>query len=188
MRRGLGTKERIERAALLLFVEHGVAETSIREIAKSAGVSQGAMYNHYPSKEALTRALFSTGFSELGVELRRRAHEQPTVEGKLRSMIGHMLERFDQDWALMSFLCLVRHEQLRQVAHRMSNPYIVFRTVIADAIKNGELPRQDPELAASLVTGAVTQVIDVKILGRIKGDLASRSGEIAEACLRLVKG
>ena len=53
MRDGSETKERIERAALTLFVKRGIAETSIRQIARAARVSLGAMYNHYRSKDEL---------------------------------------------------------------------------------------------------------------------------------------
>ncbi|MEE9208885.1 MAG: TetR family transcriptional regulator, partial [Kiloniellales bacterium] len=59
MRNGTDTRERIERAALKLFATKGVAATSIRDIAKAAGVSLGAMYNHYPSKDDLGWLLFS---------------------------------------------------------------------------------------------------------------------------------
>ena len=70
------TRERIERSALRLFVEQGIAETSIREIARDAGVSQGAMYNHFVSKEELAWELFSENFSQIGHELRKVAAER----------------------------------------------------------------------------------------------------------------
>lgn len=187
MRHGQDTKARIERAALELFVEQGVAETSIREIAGAAGVSLGAMYNHFQSKEELAWSLFSVGFSELATELRHRAREHPTIDAKLSAMVRYVFESFDKDWIMISFLFLARHQHLRQVTHRIGNPYIVFRTVIAEAIRSGELPKQDPELAAALVTGAVIQVIDVKILGRITGDLSRLSERVAGSCLRLLK-
>jgi AcrR family transcriptional regulator len=38
---------------------------SIAEIAAAAGVSQGALYRHYPRKEELAWALFSTAFCRL---------------------------------------------------------------------------------------------------------------------------
>ena len=38
------TKERIKAAALRLFVDKGVAETSIRDIALAVGFSDGALY------------------------------------------------------------------------------------------------------------------------------------------------
>ncbi len=186
-RDGRDTKERIERAALRLFVEQGIAETSIRQIARKARVSQGAMYNHYASKEALAWHLFSTNFSDFGWELRRRSHEHEGLEAKFKAMIGYVFELFDKDWILVSYVFLARHQHLRKVTPKMGNPYMVFRTVIADAMKRNEIPRQDPDVAASLVVGAILQVTDTKILGRIKQDLSSLSDTVAISCARLLR-
>lgn len=185
-RGGQDTRERIERAALKLFVEKGVAETSIRDIAKAAAVSLGALYVHYPGKEELAWALFSTNFSGIGAELRRLAHGEPTLEGKLRAMIGHVFRRFDEDWITISFVFLARHQHLRRVPRNMPNPYVVFRSVIAEAIAQGRLPRQDPDLAASLTVGAVIQVIDTRILGRLRGPAAALTPAVTAACMRLL--
>jgi AcrR family transcriptional regulator len=85
MRDGSTTKHRIERAALKLFVQQGIPETSIKEIAREAGVSQGAMYNHYRSKEDLAWELFARGFSDIGLELRRLARSEVSMRSKLLS-------------------------------------------------------------------------------------------------------
>jgi AcrR family transcriptional regulator len=44
-------------AALTLFVEKGYAHTSVAEIARKAGVSKGALYLYFPSKQALLEGL-----------------------------------------------------------------------------------------------------------------------------------
>jgi len=44
-------------AALRLFARHGSGATSVRQIAEEAGVSVGAVYHHFPDKEAMFRAL-----------------------------------------------------------------------------------------------------------------------------------
>jgi len=44
-------------AALQLFSHHGYGATSVRQIAEEAGVSVGAVYHHFPDKEAMFRAL-----------------------------------------------------------------------------------------------------------------------------------
>ncbi len=44
MARGIRTRECIETEALRLFVERGVAETSIRDIAHAVGVTDGAAW------------------------------------------------------------------------------------------------------------------------------------------------
>src|SRR5467141_3873481 len=77
------TRERIERAALKHFVEQGIAETSIRDIADEARISLGAMYNHFDSKEELAWQLFINGWNEIGQELRRRAGGQSLLPAKM---------------------------------------------------------------------------------------------------------
>lgn len=48
---------RIREAALALFAQRGVSAVSIREVAKAAGVSAGAVQHHYRSKAALRGAV-----------------------------------------------------------------------------------------------------------------------------------
>lgn len=43
----------IVKAALPLFARKGFAETTTKELAKAAGVSEPLLYKHFPSKEAL---------------------------------------------------------------------------------------------------------------------------------------
>src|SRR6185312_5782314 len=43
----------IVKAALPLFARKGFVETTTRELARAAGVSEPLLYKHFPSKEAL---------------------------------------------------------------------------------------------------------------------------------------
>ncbi len=188
MRAGSQTKDRIERAALRLFVEKGVAETSIREIAAAAGVSQGAMYNHYTSKEELSFGLFAQIWSEMGSELRRCSHLGETLEAKFEAMVGFVFERFDRDWIRVTYVFVERHKHMRHLAANLPNPYLVFRTVIVDAMQRGEIPRQNPDLANAMVIGAIIQVIDTRIYGRIKQKLSGLAKPVARACAAMLRG
>ncbi len=188
MRSGLETREKIERAAIRLFVRHGINGTSIRDVAKLAGVSQGAMYNHYKSKEDLALELFSRGWSEMGAELRRLGHGGETLEQKLGAMVAYVFDRFDKDWTSVTYAFFSRHENLRRVSVHLPNPYLAFRKVIVDAMQAGEIPRQEVDVATSMVTGAIIQVIDTKILGRVEGKLHGRAGYVAKACVGLLGG
>ncbi len=188
MRSGVETKEKIERAAVRLFVRQGINGTSIRDVAKLAGVSQGAMYNHFDSKEGLALELFSRGWSEMGAELRRRGQSGTTLEAKFEAMIAYVFDRFDKDWTTVSYVFFSRHDNLRRVSANLPNPYLAFRKVIVDAVQTGEIPRQEVEMATSMVTGAIIQVIDTKILGRIEGKLHGRAGSVAKACIGLLGG
>jgi AcrR family transcriptional regulator len=53
------TKEKIFEAASELFAKQGYDRTSIRQIAKSVGLTESAVYRHYPGKEAILEAIFA---------------------------------------------------------------------------------------------------------------------------------
>jgi len=70
---------------------------------------------------------------------------------------------------------------------RMANPYMVFRSAIVEAMRQGEIPENDPDLMTSLVIGAIIQPIDTKILDRIKPDLISLSDIVAKSCFQMLR-
>lgn len=56
--KGNSTQAEIIRVAAHLFVQQGYHGTSMRQIAKAAGLALGSAYNHFPSKEDIFRAVF----------------------------------------------------------------------------------------------------------------------------------
>jgi AcrR family transcriptional regulator len=63
------------RAAAELASERGLAEFSLREVARRAGVSHTAPYHHFADREALLAAMASQGFEELDMALARAQDE-----------------------------------------------------------------------------------------------------------------
>lgn len=57
--------ERILQAALALFARFGFERTSVRMIAREAGVSQGLLYNYFDSKDDLLHALFARSMADV---------------------------------------------------------------------------------------------------------------------------
>ena len=182
------TRSRIERAALKHFVEQGIAETSIRDIAEAAGLSLGAMYNHFESKEELAWLLFINGWNEIGTEMRRLASAETTFPAKMRAMIEYGFRRYDEDWILVTYIFCSRHHHLKRVPSSRGNPYMMYRLVIAEAMRNGEIPQGDLDLKTAMIMGGIIQTIDSRILARLKGPLAGSAAAAAELCVRMVGG
>lgn len=181
------TRERIERAALKHFVEQGIAETSIRDIADTAHISLGAMYNHFVSKEELAWQLFLSGWNEIGAELRKRTQGESSLLTKLRSMIEYIFGRFDEDWLFVTYVFSSRHQHLKRALPMRGNPYTMFRLVISEAMRRGEIPQGDLDLKTALIVGAIMQTIDTRILMvRLKGPLATFAPESANLCARML--
>ena len=66
------TRARIRAAAMASFVERGYPDTTIRLIAKEAGVSVGNAYYYFPSKEHLVQELYDQQQRDHGAAARPR--------------------------------------------------------------------------------------------------------------------
>ncbi len=74
----LTARARIRDAALRLFAERGLDGTTIRDIAKAAGVSGGLVRHHFGSKDDLREACDSYALDQM-----MRIKEQAVLEGQL---------------------------------------------------------------------------------------------------------
>lgn len=90
------------RAALLqaasrLFRQRGIDGVGVADIAKEAGLTHGALYAHFPSKDALAAEAFSHGFAGNLADIRewageRRLSFEDYLEGYLSPRMRDMLE------------------------------------------------------------------------------------------------
>ena len=62
-------KHKILQAALESFAELGYDATRVRHVADRAGVSEAALYRHYPSMQALAQELFTHHFAGFAAQL-----------------------------------------------------------------------------------------------------------------------
>lgn len=187
-RDGRPTRERISSAALELFAEKGFDGTSVRDIARAAGIAEGALYRHFPSKEALARSLFLDGYARLAGDIVAVCTAVTDFEGRVRALVGHFCRLFDEEPTLFSFLLLNQHDHLRFVAHHDDavNVVTALEKVFVDAVAAGDLPDQDPVVATALALGTVVQPAVFHLYGRLDGKLSARAEAITAAVLRVV--
>lgn len=174
-------KPLIDRAALRLFVEKGVDGTSIRDVAAAAGVSDGALYRHYKSKDALVWALFADSYVAFAHRLDNLQAGVGDTRGKLRAMIHGVCAFHDAEPLLFRFLLFVQHGQLEKVTQDMPSPIDVIRSVVRNAVATGEIPEIEPELAAAIVVGLVLQPATFAAYGRLDGPLSIHADRLAAA-------
>ena len=184
--RATGVKNRVERAALELFAARGVDGVSIAEIASAAGISQGALYRHYRSKEELAASLFSAAYRHMGAELAALRQSACGFEGRIAAMVGHFCTLYDRDAALFRFMLLAQHNLLPTVGNDGA-PSVAIVDAVADAVAAGELAPVDLAAAAAAIMGIVLQTALFHIYGRIKGPLLPRAPALTRAALAAVR-
>jgi len=72
-------REAIVTAALPLFARKGFANTTTRELADAAGVSEALIYKHFPSKESLYAEIQNAGCKDKDRSLEKLANLDPST-------------------------------------------------------------------------------------------------------------
>lgn len=184
MRDGSGTKRKIHQAALALFVEKGVAETTVRDLAKAAGIAEGTLYRHHASMADLVWDLFSTNYAAFA---RRIAAAQAPHDGfpvKLAAIVAEFCRFFDTEPALFRFLMLTQHQALPRVADDEDNPVEVLHRIVAAAVERGEIGLRPAGLATTMLMGLLLQPAFGLVYGRLAPPFSQYADTIAAACRR----
>lgn len=108
----LPTKESIFFAAVRLFATEGYATVSMRDIAEAADITASAIYNHFPSKEAILTAIIEkTGdiiqdYYERMAVLVRRA-------GSFEEVMGYLFKELEdvQDMTVYYGVAILASEE-----------------------------------------------------------------------------
>ena len=186
MRNGHATREKIKRAALVLFVARGVDGTGVRDIARACDITDGALYRHFKGKDALVWTLFSEPYADYADKLEALAGQQSGTAAKIEAMVRGFCAFFDEDETLFRFLLLVQHGQLAKVGDDMRTPVQVLEDVIASGIAAREVAYADVPAATAAVLGVVLQTATFKIYDRLPGSLSSRADDLSRACLNAI--
>ena len=72
------SRAKITESARILFNRHGFQDVTIDMVMENAGLTRGAFYNHFPSKEALYEAAVSSFLMGRGAEWRKDAGVDPS--------------------------------------------------------------------------------------------------------------
>ncbi|WP_411761562.1 TetR family transcriptional regulator [Streptomyces tunisiensis] len=151
------THERFLDASADEFVRHGYAGANLQRIATDVGMTKGALYAHFPSKDALA-AVFTSAFNRVGHELLREVTEgDPPVKSLRHVTLGFML-RMQSDLRFRAGVRLalddgLAHQRVPAVVAELS---AMLTRLVGDAQEKEELTtRQCPELISSLVIAVI---------------------------------
>ena len=186
----LENRERVLRAATDSFLAHGYG-SSVDEIARRAGVAKQTVYSHFPSKDALFKAVANALAQSVLVEL-----EGGDVRASLLRFALAYRSRALGAQGIATFRTLLpevpRFKAIARTMYANTMGAMVERLAqyFAVEMKEGRLRRDDPELAAEMLLSMLAGVDRVKRLFCVANGIEKderRTARIVDTFLRAYK-
>lgn len=185
----VATRERILDGALDVFARKGYHRALVDDIVRASGTSKGAVYHHFPNKEAVFVALVDE-FSELLAS--RAATAVSARHGALAKVDGALtavLTTFADNERLARLILLeavslgpAYQRKRAEVADRFA---ALIQGYLDEAVADGSLPAVDTRVATLAWLGAVNEIVVQWLHGGVR-DLAGTIPALTRLLLRSI--
>ncbi len=148
------TRDRLLDAAAVVFAEHGYHGASVADVAAAAGLTKGAVYSNYRSKEELFLELLDRNVDEVVALIDQLLELEPAARTRqLADQLAHATV-LDRSWTLLELefvLYVARNPHLSQrLADRRERTRVSIASVVARHLT--QLGTADVEVAADRIT------------------------------------
>jgi AcrR family transcriptional regulator len=157
--RSEATRGALLQAARELFTEQGFAATSRDEIAEAAGVTRGALYHHFSSKEGLFRAVVEQLEEEMTNHVAEVAMATPDPAAQLRlgslAFLDACLDPAVRRIVLLEAPAVLGWDQWREIDERYGLALLTH--AVQAAIDAGQLAPAAVGPLAHMLLGALNE-------------------------------
>jgi len=155
-------KAQIVRAAVKAFAKTGLKETSMDDIVRESGMSKGAIYWYFNSKDEIISGLINEFFDPDEMKILEAYLNGGTATERLHRFTEYMIREMDkmrkyrpiiQDLFAIAF----RDQKIRSMTKKTFRPATsLMESIIREGIKNSEFRKVDPYQ----VTLAIYEIIE----------------------------
>ena len=186
------TRQKILSSATRLFSLNGYDATGVAEICETAGVSKGAFYHHFPSKQDVFLNILNAWLDQLSREMQKARLTTPNVPESLVAMAGLTNQVFQMSKNHYSlffefWIQAMRHPEIWQAAIA---PYHRFQTWMAAVLQSGiNEGSVDPTISSDDTSRILIAMVLGLLLQAFFDPHAANWGEVTESGIRtLVTG
>jgi AcrR family transcriptional regulator len=157
------TRDKILQAALEVFAEKGYHRALLDDIVRASRTSKGAVYHHFPNKEALFLALVDEFSARLAEAVAAAIADAHGALGKVQAALTAGLETFARHRDLARILLLesvslgpAYQSKRLEVHERFAS---LIQAYLDDAVAEGSIPPLHTRVATLAWLGAVNEVV-----------------------------
>ncbi|MDE1189334.1 MAG: multidrug efflux transporter transcriptional repressor AcrR [Pantoea sp.] len=194
----LETRNQILDAALAHFSEHGVAATSLTDIATAAGVTRGAIYWHFKNKADLLHEIWlqcDAGLDDVELEYQTKYPGDPL--SVVRSMLIYILDATAKDPQRRALMEIIFHkcEFVGEMAtlQKMQQSLLLecydrIEDVLRLCIDAGQLPASlNTRQAALIMRANINGLMESWLFNPESFDLAAEAPCLVDALLDMLR-
>jgi AcrR family transcriptional regulator len=174
----MATRDKILQAALAVFAEKGYHRAAVDDIVRASLTSKGAVYHHFPNKEALFLALVDEFSARLAESIAGAIGRAPGALAKVEAALDAGLDTFARHRDLARILLLESvslgpaYEAKRLEVHgRFAS---LIQGYLDEAVAEGSIAPVDTRVATLAWLGAVNEVV-IQWLHGAEPDLLARA-------------
>lgn len=187
--RAIQTRAQVMSAASQLFTEKGFSGTSMQDVARRVGMTKGAVYFHFPTKELLAKAVVEAHYARWPELLDSILALNLTPLQTTMKLLDGAVEAFHSDPVVQAGARLQQERSLINVP--LPQPYVGWTNLLTNLLTSaravGELrPDADPAAVARALTSGFFGVQHVSDVLNSRADLAERWNEMCGLILGTV--
>jgi AcrR family transcriptional regulator len=188
------TRQRILDVALTSFLADGYEQTTIAAIRKRSGTSNGALFHHFPSKEAIADTLHVEAIASFQHGLRELiGHEPSSLRAAVRGVIEHQLTWTERNADLARFIYARGHLDWdtaagAELAALNRDLAAGFRRWMAPLAESGEIRPLPMLLASAIVSGPAHAIAQRWLAGHLDRPLTFFVAELTVAACAGLRG
>ncbi|WP_345961656.1 ScbR family autoregulator-binding transcription factor [Streptomyces sp. BRB040] len=188
--RSVRTRQLVLLKAAECFAENGYADSSVLDVAERAGMTKGAVYHHFPSKEMLAIAVVEEHYARWPALLAQTRTKGLAPFDTVMDLLDGVAVAFRRDPVVQAGARLQLERSL--IGAPLPAPYVgwtqLITELLVDARAAGELRTGvAPEEAARLVVASFFGMQHISDVLHGRADLAERWAEVRRMILSALR-
>ena len=146
------TVQQILSISYRLFLEKGYEQTTIQDIINQLGMSKGAIYHHFKSKEEILHAIGDKGNYSDTIELYKNLNHLNALQ-KLKKIIKNEFENLEKQQFNRMGISLTENPKFVSILLNGTLKYgaPIFQELIEEGKKDGSISLEDSKSASEVI-------------------------------------